>query len=137
VTEQYHDVVPPGGVSVEATAINGKGDIAGWMTTKKGTTVSFLLKGGSFSVYSAPHATETEALGINWQDQVVGSYQEGSVTHGFVLNNPLEAPQWQTVDEPDADGSTVLTSIQDQDYMVGYYKNAAGHTNGFLAIPVK
>jgi probable HAF family extracellular repeat protein len=135
-TGKFHGISPPGGVSVTATAINGKGDIVGYMTTSKGTTESFLLKGGSYTVFSYPHETNTQALGLNWQDQIVGSYQEGSVTHGFVLSDPLTSQQWQSVDEPKAHGYTVLTCIQNHEYIVGYYIDSSKHYNGFLASPL-
>lgn len=143
---QYHPINPPGGVSVEATGINGKGDIVGFMTTQKGSTScinspckTWMLKGGAFTEYSYPQSTNTQGLAINWQDQIVGSFADSSGnTHGFVLSDPLATPQWQQIDEPKADGATVLTSIQDKEYMVGYYQvGSGGYTNGFLATPVK
>jgi probable HAF family extracellular repeat protein len=138
VTGKFHGITPPGGRSVEATGINGKGDIVGWMTTAGGETKSFLLKGGSYTIFANSHGNTTEALAVNWQDQVVGFWSTNSGTkHAFVLTNPLNAPVWQTIKEPKADGTTVLTSIQDHDYMVGYYVDGAGHTNGFLATPAK
>ncbi|HYL27745.1 MAG TPA: hypothetical protein VEW74_07905, partial [Candidatus Nitrosotalea sp.] len=80
--------------------------------------------------------TDTEALAVNWQDQIVGSYIDSlGATHAFVLTNPLNQPNWQSVDEPKALGLTVLTSIQDHDYMVGYYLDGSGKINGFLATP--
>jgi hypothetical protein len=134
-TGKFHGIVPPGAVSVEATGINGKGDIAGIIKTKAGVTRSWLLKGGSFTEYSYPHSANTQARAINWQDQMVGSYVDGSgKTHGFLLSTPLAKPQWQQIDEPRAEGATVVTSIEDHDYMVGYYV-AGGYTNGFLATP--
>jgi len=142
-TGKFHGVNPPGGVSVEATGINGKGDIVGVMTTQKGSLTclissckSFLLKGGNYTIFSYPKATDTEALAVNWQDQIVGSYIDGlGTTHAFVLTNPLNQPNLQSIDEPKAVGLTVLTSIQDHDYMVGYYLDGSGKINGFLATP--
>jgi hypothetical protein len=141
-TGKYHAINPPGGVTSEATGINGKGDVVGWMQTAKGTVVGYLLKGGSFTVYAYPHAAITKPWGINWQDQIVGQYTDSGApsdpapTHGFVYTDPLTKPYWASIDEPNANGYTVLTSIQDSDYMVGYYRGADGkHTNGFLASP--
>jgi hypothetical protein len=142
-TGKFHGVNPPGGVSVEATGINGKGDIVGVMTTQKGSLTcllsdckSFLLKGGHYTVFSYSSAVDTEALAVNWQDQIVGSYLDAlGITHAFVLTSPLNQPLWQSIDEPKAVGFTVLTSIQDKDFMVGYYLDGSGNTNGFLATP--
>jgi hypothetical protein len=135
---KYHGIAPPGGVSVQATGINGKGDIVGTMTTNTGDTKSWLLKGGVFSSYAYPHAAKPLATGVNWQDQIVGSFvDDKGQTHGFILSNPLAHLDWHQIDEPRADGRTVVTSIENHDYMVGYYVDSAGHTNGFLATPQK
>ncbi len=135
---KYHPIVPPGGISVEATGINGKGDIVGFMTTGNGDTKSFLLKGGSFTIFAYPKSQNTQALGVNWQDQVVGSFVDASGnTHAFLLTDPLSHPSWMQIDEPKAAGPTVLTSLENHDYMVGYYVDSVGHTNGFLATPAK
>ncbi len=137
-TGKFHGITPPGGISVEATGINGKGDIVGIMTTADGTTKSWLLKGGEYTEYGYPHSTNTEAQAVNWQDQVVGFFVDGSgLTHGFLLSNPIESQQWTQVDEPSAKGPTVLTSIEDHDYMVGWYIDSRKHTHGFLATPQK
>jgi hypothetical protein len=142
-TGRFHAVKPPGGVSVAATGINGKGDIVGVMTTLKGSTTcllsgckGWLLKGGVYHVFSYPKSLDTEALAVNWQDQIVGSYLDASaITHAFVLTSPLNQPVWISIDEPKSVGLSVLTSIQDHDYMVGYYLDSAGKMNGFLATP--
>lgn len=144
-TGQFHAVTPPGGISVQATGINGKGDIVGFMTTQKGATAcsdgckSWLLKGGSYTVLSYPHSSNTQALAVNWQDQIAGLFVDGSgKTHGFVLSDPFSKPRWTQIDEPKAHGYTAITSIQDKDYMVGYYRpGGRGFTNGFLATPHK
>ena len=137
-TGKFHGFQPPGGVSVEATGINGKGDVVGWMTTSGGTIKSFLLKGGVFTILAYPHATATQALAVNWQDQIVGLFVDAAgQTHGFILTNPLNQPDWVQVDDPKASGPTVITSIENHDYMVGYYADNAGHTDGFVATPQK
>jgi len=137
-TGKFHGIAPPGGVSVEATGINGKGDVVGWMTTSDGSTKSFLLKGGAFTILVYPHATSTEALAVNWQDQIVGSWVDaGGQTHGFIMSNPLNQPSWTQIDDPKASGPTVIASVENHDYMVGYYVDADGHTDGFVATPQK
>ena len=110
---KVHGFQPPGGVSVEATGINGKGDVVGWMTTSGGTIKSFLLKGGVFTILAYPHATATQALAVNWQDQIVGSFVDAAgQTHGFILTDPLNQPNWVQVDDPKASGPTVITGIE-------------------------
>lgn len=136
-TNKFHSISPPGGISVEATGLNGKGDIVGFMTTSSGAIKSWLLKGGQFTVFTFPNSTTTKALGINWQDHIVGSYQNATgPTHGFLMTDPLANRTWQRVDETNAHGKTVVTGIQNYDYLVGYYRaNAKGSISGFLATP--
>lgn len=130
---KYHSIIPPGVVSAKATGINGKGDVCGYATVASGATVSWLLKGGSFTLFGFPGSTDTEALGLNWQDQIVGSYVDLSgVTHGFILSNPLNSQNWLTVDQPKASGVTVVTGIEDHRNVVGYYVDHSGNTNGFI-----
>lgn len=137
-TGQFQHILPPGGVSVEATGINGKGDIVGYMTTSGGSTKSFLLKGGFYTVFSFPRSSITQATSLNWQDQIGGSFVDShGQTHGFLLSDPLGSTQWAAVDDPDAAGTTVVTSVENHGYMVGWYVDGNGHTNGFLAAPAK
>jgi hypothetical protein len=130
---KYHGIFPPSLLSVKATGINGKGDICGYGTIASGATVSWLLKGGGFTIFAHVGSADTEALGVNWQDQVVGRYVDlTGNTHGFILSNPLTTQTWETIDEPDANGTTVVTSIEDHRNLVGYYVDSSGNTNGFL-----
>jgi hypothetical protein len=132
--DKYHSIVPPNVISVEATGINGKGDVVGFATIGSGATVSWLLKGGAFTIFSFPLSLDTKALGVNWQDQVVGKFVDTKGnTHGFILTNPLNGQSWDKVDEPNAAGATVVTGIEDHRNFVGYYVDSAGKTNGFLA----
>lgn len=134
----FEHLLPPGGVSVEATGINGKGDIVGYMTTSRGATKSFLLKGGIYTVFSHPGSSTTQATSVNWQDQIGGSFVDShGQTHGFLLTDPLATKQWARIDDPDAAGTTVVTSVENHGYMVGWYVDSNGKTNGFLAAPAK
>jgi hypothetical protein len=133
-TGKYHSIIPPGAISVQATGINGKGDVVGYATIASGATLSWLLKGGAFTIFSYPLSLNTKALGVNWQDQVVGKFVDAKGnTHGFILTNPLNSQSWQQIDEPNAAGTTVVTGIEDHRNFVGYYVDSAGNTNGFLA----
>jgi hypothetical protein len=136
-TGQFQHILPPGGVSVEATGINGKGDIVGYMTTSRGATKSFLLKGGVYTMFSHPGSSVTQATSLNWQDQIGGSFVKHGRTHGFLVTGLPVSMQWKDVNDPDAAGTTVVTSVENHGYMVGWYVDSAGKTNGFLAAPVK
>lgn len=136
-TGQFQHILPPGGVSVEATGINGKGDIVGYMTTARGSTESFLLKGGVYTMFSYPGSSTTQATSLNWQDQIGGSYMKHGRTHGFLLTGLPVSVKWKIIDDPDAAGTTVVTSVENHGDIVGWYIDSAGKTNGFLAVPPK
>lgn len=130
----YSALSVPGSTTTEATGINGKGDICGndaggiWLLRYQTT---------KYETFAFPGAVLTRAYGLNWQEQIVGSYIDiASKTHGFILSNPHSAkPIWQSIDEPNASGATVITSINDHVDFVGFYVDAAGGKHGFLAVP--
>jgi hypothetical protein len=131
-TGRFVKLSPPGAAGEQATGINLKGDIVGWLTGPRGTK-GFMLKGGVYQVFSYPKSTSTEALGLNFQEQIVGSYVDTSgVTHGFLLSSPGNHPQWQSFDNPKVNGSATLTGIDSQGDVVGNYFDNVGNTRGFL-----
>jgi hypothetical protein len=126
-------IQPPGSISVVAAGINDKDNVVGYMTKSDGSTMSFLLKGGTYTEFQYPGSTKTEAFGINGHDEIVGSYFDSAgTTHGFLLSNPTTDPRWQSFDEPKAVGLTVVRGINDRGDLVGYYLDGSGNTNGFL-----
>ncbi|MGC1379845.1 MAG: hypothetical protein WA814_02335 [Candidatus Baltobacteraceae bacterium] len=134
---KFHNINPPGAKSAAASGINTKGDIVGFLTRSDDHVAGFLLKGGLFTEFSYPRATATQALGVNYQDQIAGTYVDRSgASHGFVLTNPLSKdPTWQSIDDPNGKGKTVVTSINNHHDLVGYYVDRYGNTDGFLAVP--
>lgn len=136
--EKFNALKPPNSLGAEATGINNLNDIVGWESTSAGV-VGFFERAGRYYSLAYPTATATQPLSVNTQEQVVGSYQDSSgATHGFVLTNPMSAPQqqiWQSVDEPNAVNGTVVTGINDGDSICGYYYDAAGVKHGFVATP--
>jgi hypothetical protein len=138
-TGKYQAIKPPNAKSSAATGINGKGDIVGWLTLANGTTEGWLLKGGEFTVFQYPAAVATQPYALDWNDDIVGSYQDASSkTHGFVLTDPLASQSWTSVDDPDANGGeTVVAGINNHHTLVGYYQPPRGEINGFMATPSK
>jgi probable HAF family extracellular repeat protein len=135
-TQKFHGISPPSAVSAVASGINGKGDVVGYLTLANGATKGFLYKGFSFTEFAYPAAVSTQALSLTWNDDIVGLYVDASGnTHGFVLSQVLTSPQWQSVDEDDAVGATVITGVNNHHVIVGYYVAADGSNNGFRGIP--
>ncbi|HEV3091766.1 MAG TPA: hypothetical protein VGX91_10065 [Candidatus Cybelea sp.] len=135
-TGKFQAVKPPGGgVSVSVTAINDAGDLTGFFTTASKQTYAFLRKGNHFSTFGFPGGSNTQPLGINSGDQIVGSYDDGAgVMHGFLLSRPLSHAKWQSIDDPNGIGSTVVNGLNDRGEMVGFYTDAAGNTDGMLVV---
>lgn len=125
------------GVSVTATGINNLGDITGFATAADGTTASWLLHNGHLTSFQFPGGSDTQAFGINKNDEIVGSYLDGAgAMHGFTLKDPLgPVSHWQRIDDPNGVGSTVINGVNNAGDLVGFYTDAAGNTDGMLATP--
>jgi len=139
VTEQFTAIKPPDEAGAAAYGINGKGDISGTETTTGGKTEGFFLETGTYYQFTYPGAKVTEGMGLNWQDQIVGDYEDPSGgIHGFILTDPQAGSAkriWQSIDEPNASGTTVVTDINDNDQICGWYVDSAGNIDGFVATP--
>lgn len=127
---------PPGSVGVGAAGINGKGEACGWMTNKAGTIMSWFYSHGQYFEFSYPGATATYARAVNWEEQIVGEFIDGSgAVHGFAMAFPeLPKPTFVLLDYPGAT-RTVARSINNHDDIVGTYTDTAGKVHGFLAVP--
>jgi hypothetical protein len=127
----------PGDVSTQATGINNLGDIVGFGTDAAGATTSWLLHNGHLTAYQHPGGSDTQAFGINDHDEIVGTYLDGAgVLHGFTLKSPLgPVSRWQTIDDPNGVGSTVVNGVNNTGDLAGFYTDAAGNTDGMLATP--
>jgi len=115
--------------SVTATGINDRGDISGFYTVGK-VTSGFLIRNHHFTPINLGAKTNTQALGVNNEDQVVGSFVDNAGTmHGFVRGEHGV----KRIDDPHAKGGTVVNGINNRSQIVGFYVDAAGNTDGFLA----
>ncbi len=134
---RYTALTPPNAQSAQATIVNLRGDIGGIETTNGGTVEGWLLRGGIYTTFSYPQATSTQPYGLDFEEQVVGSYVDNSgATHGFILTNPTSPSKrfWQSVDDPAAAGTTVITSINAVHAIAGWYLDSQGNRHGFTAV---
>jgi hypothetical protein len=138
-TRQFSTVVDPSapGASLTAAAINDRGHVAGfYVNPSNGNTDGFLLSHGHFKDLAVPGASSTTALGVNNNDEVVGTYTVGSgssaVMHGFTWTR---GHGFSTVDDPDGIGATTINGVNDVGQLVGFYTDGNGNTDGFLATP--
>jgi len=138
-TRQFSAVTVPGASSVTAAAISNTGSVAGFFTGPAGATSGFLLlTSGQVITLSIPHATMTEALGVNDSGEVVGTYQLGrggsATRHGFTWTRQQG---FTTVDDPEGRGTTTISGVNNAGELVGSYLDQAGHTDGLLATPLR
>jgi hypothetical protein len=138
-TRQFSAVTVPGASSVTAAAISNAGSVAGFFTGPTGATSGFLLlSSGQLITLTVPHATMTEALGVNDSGEVVGTYQlgrgGGATRHGFTWTRQQG---FTTVDDPEGRGTTTISGVNNAGELVGSYLDRAGHTDGLLATPLR
>jgi hypothetical protein len=76
------------------------------------------------------------ALGVNNFEEVVGTYMVGSGSsaqmHGFTWQ---PGRGFTSIDDPHGVGTTTINGVNDFGQLVGFYVDAAGNTDGFLATP--
>jgi Cu/Zn superoxide dismutase len=140
-TGKFSEIVDPNapGASLTAAAINNGGDVAGFYANPAtGNTDGFLLRHGAFTDLAYPGASATQALGVNDRDEVVGTYTVGSgsgaVMHGFTWT---PGGGFTSVDDPHGMGTTTVNGVNDAGELVGFYVDADGNTDGFLATAMR
>lgn len=119
--------------SVTATGINAGGAIVGFFSNASGKTVGFLRRpNGTVITIAKPGADVTQAYGINKGGLVVGAYTIANTTFGFTWS---PGRGFQKVNDPNSNGSTVISGVNSAGDLVGYYTDSHGNTNGLLATP--
>ena len=126
------------GASLTAAAINNHGDVAGFYSDAAGKTDGFLkTAGGQFTSLAFPGASATNAFGVNDNDEVVGTYTDGTgnsaTAHGFTWT---PGSGFATVDDPHGIGATTINGVNDRGDLVGFYTDAKGNTDGFEGAPL-
>ena len=128
----YQQVTVPRFTNITAAAINHQGDIAGFGTIA-GNTEAFLLVKGKATEIKYPGSSQTQALGLNNNDEVVGDYTVGSgnaaAMHGFTWYPGFG---FHKVDSPAGAGTTTINGVNDCGDVVGFYGDDAGNTDGLL-----
>jgi hypothetical protein len=90
----------------------------------------FLIAKGTFFTLDFPGATSTQAFGLNNEDDVVGAYTDAAgLTHGFIFDDG----HFQSVDDPNGVGTTLINGINNRRQVVGFFVDGAGNTDGFVA----
>jgi hypothetical protein len=133
---KFIHVNPPGAVSAEATAVSLAGALAGNETLKSGITAGWLERSNNYQTIMYAGATSTEINGMSdglSSNLIVGDYVNSTGTHGYVLRMGGGNPDWQTIDEPNAAGKTVVTGMNNHHDICGWYVDSRHHVHGFVA----
>jgi probable HAF family extracellular repeat protein len=131
----YQSFDAPGGTGTTAgTGINSLGQLVGNFFDSAVTpspSRGFFATGpnGSFTQIE-PNLVVGANLGVNDAGDVVGSYIDGTGTHGFARIGAATI----TLDDPLAVGTTAATDINNAGDIVGYFVDGNGNTRGFLYV---
>jgi probable HAF family extracellular repeat protein len=79
--------------------------------------------GFTYATFDVPNSTFTRAFGINANGDIVGSYVENGVTHGFLLRDGV----YTTLEYPGA-AATIARGIGPDGTVVGNYRLPGGST---------
>ncbi len=103
-----------------ATGINNNGYVVGFFGSSLYQGYSYAP---TYSTLNGPGATETTPMGINASGEVVGTFYNGGLSHGFSYTGGILTQ----IDVPGTIGSTSVNGINDSGQIVGAYGN-----QGFL-----
>ena len=66
--------------------INDGGQIVGYYVDSSRHIHGYLLSNGTYAAINYPLATDTFAMGLKDDGQIVGGYNKAGQTHGFLYN---------------------------------------------------
>jgi len=136
--EYFADFDVPGADpnTTQATGVNEEGAAVGTAEFNGRPEGWFYVDASYCTKISAPNSTATYPLSINWENNVVGYYTDSQQhSHGFLLINPGASPSkqtWETVDDPLAEGTTVVSDINTHHYITGWYEDEHNTIHGFV-----
>ncbi len=123
----------PNSVQTQVTAINNKGDTAGFYVNAKGSNFGFIEWNGVFTAYRDPHTPSVagqvnQLLGINDSGIAVGFYVDsGGNAHGYTVNQKTGKFTALQV----SGQSVTATGINDNGQVVGF-STTGNTTTSFL-----
>ena len=125
----------PGAVQTNLLSINDAGDFTGAVDPDgSGVFQAFVSIAGSLTSFSVPDAAATLAYEINNSKRLtVGYFIDASgILHGYYrdANGTLHFPI-----DPPGSVTTVLFGLNDRNWVVGRYADAAGATHGLFFLP--
>ncbi len=124
----------PGAVGgAQATGLNNARNVCGFYIDSSNVSHGWAEVQGRLFTLDFPGSTGTQALGINNNQIVVGFYTDSSgATHGFT--HDLNKTNYQSIDDPNGVGTTLVNGINDKGQLVGFWGTGDVAT-GFVANP--
>jgi uncharacterized membrane protein len=135
----YTAVDAPGAIATLPFDVNNLGQIVGATTFLPpspdggGTSESFVLSSGQYTLFGLPFSTYSEAHAINNFGSIVGEFRDGTkplsenIFHGYIAN----ALGIASLDMPGS-SRTFGNGINDSGEIVGGYQDSAGSIFGFI-----
>jgi len=118
-SKSFIEVDIKGHMGTTTTAINNKGDIAGFVKDN-GVDQGFIKDGNKVELLKGPKGS-VMALGINNEDQAVGSFTDAAgQAHRFLFDDRLH--QYAVINDPNG--------VKGQ--LAGFFLDKAGNTDGML-----
>jgi hypothetical protein len=124
----------PGSAQTQVTALDDKGNTAGFWVTAGGTSHGFVAWNGVFASYTNPATPKVKGsvnqlLGINNAGTAVGFYNDkNGHSHAYKLNQATGT--FTAIHIPGT--STVATGINNTGNIVGFATDTAGNTTSWL-----
>ena len=130
----------PKATSTYAEGLNNNGDIVGFYADVNFGYHGFILKDGEFTSYDPPGSIETFASAINDDDVAIGAFcpNDDCANNAIYSFYAYSAGTFTVLTLPwvsTYSGGQLLTGINDQGQILGFYTDQANLMHGFLAIP--
>jgi len=136
VKRAYSYLAVPGAAeySTSPSGLNNLNQVAGYFADADGNYHGFIEKGGNYTIYNAPGATETYPDGINDWGVLQGQWDDANYNaHGFLATT---TGYFQSVDYPGS-AATAIVGINDKLANCGGYSQNSDFapTMAFVAVP--
>lgn len=119
--------------NAQLTDVNNKGYITGFQVLSSTVTRAIVVIDNQVRYFQYPGSSFTQALGLNNQGEVVGTYNDKSGTaHGFTYG--IQNRVFHEVDAPHST-STVINGVNDHGWIVGFYTAPNKDTIGLVGKP--
>jgi uncharacterized membrane protein len=87
---RYRNVDFPGAAGTQITGLNPQGEMTGFFCTDPACAAKpfqgfIVSRHGQFTAFNPPGATSSQASTINLLDAIVGAFDSGGVTHGYLF----------------------------------------------------